>query len=287
MKNYCQSILLFLVLLSISSCGPIWLSLDSYTQYGEIDLKRPILTMDQYDERSATHARPYIINMDSAQVSYIVFGSEHTKDPNDSQLSTMKRMWTEFKPTVALVEARLSFLFRWFSDPTERFGESGFVYDLAKDDDIPTYTWEPPFEKEIAYMLKQFPQKRVALFYVLRPYLGQVRHSKPDDPDGFVEGTRGRRTKLPGLTHSLRDVAEIDSIWSADFQGLPDWRNSSDAYGWPGYLNDIAKVSNAFRDEHFIRVIIHLTRNGERVFAVCGSSHAVKIEEALKATLAE
>jgi hypothetical protein len=32
------------------------------------------------------------------------------------------------------------------------------------------------------------------------------------------------------------------------------------------------------------RVLIDLARGGERVFAVCGSSHAVKLEPALRAT---
>jgi hypothetical protein len=39
------------------------------------------------------------------------------------------------------------------------------------------------------------------------------------------------------------------------------------------------------RDEHFARVIIHFARSGERVSAVAGSSHAVKLDAALRATL--
>jgi hypothetical protein len=80
-------------------------------------------------------------------------------------------------------------------------------------------------------------------------------------------------------------VAAIDSIWRADFSGLSDWRELSDEYGWPGYLGDVAASSNAFRDEHFARVIIDLVNKGHRVFAVSGSSHAVKLHPALQAAL--
>jgi hypothetical protein len=127
--------------------------------------------------------------------------------------------------------------------------------------------------------------KQTALFYILRPYFGQRKFEKPDDPDDMVQGIINRRTKWKGLEGSISSVEEIDSLWKADFSGLKDWRETDDRYGWPGYLNDIAKTSNAFRDEHFARVIIHLARKGERVFAVSGSSHAVKLETALRSMI--
>jgi hypothetical protein len=56
--------------------------------------------------------------------------------------------------------------------------------------------------------------------------------------------------------------------------------------GLARYLHDVWKTSNAARDEHFARVIIDLVRKNGRVFAVCGSSHAVKLDTALRAALA-
>lgn len=276
------NIIIFTISLLFLSCGPFWRSPEYYTQYDAFELKVPILTTEQYAERAATHSRPYIVSIDN---KLILFGAEHTKDPANEQIDSIKAQWHRFKPTVALVEGRLGFLFRWTSDPIERFGESGFVYDLAKYHGVPAFTWEPRFEDEIAWALKKFPQKRVALFYILRPYFGQVKFQKPEDPNDFVTGTIGRRTKLKGLENSINNIAEIDSIWKADFFDKKDWRDTDDRYGWIGYLNDIAKESNAFRDEHLIQVIIHLVKNGERLFVVCGSSHAVKLENALISTL--
>jgi len=270
------------LILIFSGCGPFWRSPDYFTAYGSIDLKEPILTMDQYSERAKDHPRPYIVTLGD---SILLFGAEHTKDPDDPQIDSIRAQWERFAPTVALVEGRLGFLFRWSSDPVSNYGESGLVFDLAKQRGIPAYTWEPPVEAEVAWVLRSHSAKRTALFYILRPYFGQRKFGRPDDPDGMVEGTIGRRTKWKGLEGSIGSVAEIDSIWKADFAGRGDWRETDDRYGWPGYLGEIGAASNAFRDEHFARVIIHLARNGERVYAVCGSSHAVKLESALRSTL--
>jgi hypothetical protein len=51
----------------------------------------------------------------------------------------------------------------------------------------------------------------------------------------------------------------------------------------PDFLG--AMDANQARDEHFAHVVVDLVRQGERVFAVCSSSHAVKLEPAFRATL--
>lgn len=81
----------------------------------------------------------------------------------------------------------------------------------------------------------------------------------------------------------MGDVTAVNQAWQNHFPNGPDWRDVSDEYGLPGFLGQID--GNLARDEHFVRVIIDLVEKGERVFAVAGSSHAVKLEAALQATL--
>ncbi len=266
------------LLLLLTSCGPFWRSPSYYTEYDTVILKEPPLSSEQYSLLNGKHSEPYVVSIPD---TLILFGARHTKDPKDPQIDSIETLWKLFEPNVALVEGRQGFLFRWFSDPIEHYGEGGYVADLAKESSVPYYTWEPPFEMEVREMLLHYPQKRVALFYILRPYFGQMKFGKPSDPDEFVAGTIVRRTTIEGLEGSINSVAEIDSLWGADFSGRKDWRDTDDRYGWPGYLNEIAASSNAFRDEHFARVIIHLVQKGKKVFAVCGSSHAVKLEKTL------
>jgi hypothetical protein len=134
--------------------------------------------------------------------------------------------------------------------------------------------------------LLSHPAEQVALFYILRPYFNNRRHGRPANPEEFVEEYRNKRTRIAGLENTLASIADIDAVWQRDFAERPDWRDTSDADGLPGYLHEVWKTSNATRDEHFARVIIHFARSGERVFAVAGLSHAVKLEPALRAALA-
>lgn len=279
--------LALLLSLLFLSCGPIWRSPAYYTDYPEISLTKPLMTPAEYDSVHPFHPQPYVVRYGNKRGAVLLFGSEHTKDPGNPQIAQIEELWKEFHPSVALVEGRMGFLFRWTMNPIETFGESGFVYELARDEGIGAFTWDPPFEKEIEFMVRRYPAPRVALFYVLRPYLSNYRHGKPDDPEGYVEEHRAKRTRYLGLEGTLPSIATIDSIWQTDFTGLRDWRDTSDEYGWPGYLGEIAASSNAFRDEHFVRTIIHLAMNGHRVFAVAGSSHAVKLDATLKASLAQ
>ena len=248
-------------------------------------LAPPILTMAEYDSLSETHARPYVVKVETAAGGVLLFGASHTRDPADPQLSVIDREWEAFAPSVALVEGRLGFLIPGLMHPVKVFGEMGAVAALAKSSGVRIYSWEPRRELEISRMLDSFPPERVALFYVLRPYFSQLRFGRPESPETFVEEYRRKRTRYPGLEGTLPSMAAVDSLWARDFAGLPDWRETSDAYGLPGYLADLSARSNALRDEHLAAIIVDLVRRGERVFAVAGSSHAVKLDAALRGTL--
>jgi len=84
----------------------------------------------------------------------------------------------------------------------------------------------------------------------------------------------------------ISSVAGIDAIWRRDFPNEADWRDTSDQFGLPGYLSAIAACANRARDEHLAQVIVDLSAQGERVFAIAGSSHAVKLEPVLDGVFA-
>lgn len=285
MSNFRKLLIFFIIIAIILAFASslFWRSPDYYTDYGSIELAAPLLTGEEYDALVDTHPRPYIVELETQNGgALLLYGSEHTQDPNDPQIADIQTRWNNFQPTVALVESRLGFFVQGFQNPVEEYGEMGWAFWLARKDNIPVYTWEAPREREIQYTLEQYPREQVALFYILRPYFSNLRYGKPDDPDSVAEGHIRERKDYPGIENTITSIAQIDAIWRRDFPGEADWRDTSDQFGLPGYLGEIASRSGEARDEHFVRVIIDLVQKGERVFAIAGSSHAVKLEPALQ-----
>jgi hypothetical protein len=261
-----------------------WRSPDYYTDYETIELAAPLLTSEEYGELVDIHPRPYILEIDTqADGALLLYGSEHTQNPNDQQIADIQTHWNDFQPSVALVESRLGFFVDGFQNPIAEYGEMGWVFSLARKDRVHVYTWEAPRELEIQYVLDEYPKEQVALFYILRPYFSNYRYGKPDNPDKVAEGYIRERSDYPGIENVITSVEQIDTIWRHDFPNEANWRDTSDQFGLPGYLGEIASRSGEVRDEHFVRVIIDLIQKGERVFAIAGSGHAVKLEPALKA----
>jgi hypothetical protein len=263
-----------------------WRSPPFYQSDGDVDarpLLAPVMSDADYDAVHNTFPRPFVVAIERAPGAVLLYGATHTRDPEHPEIADIRKRWESFRATVALVEGRLGFLLPGFMDPVKHLGEMGAVNALARRDGVKVYSWELPREREIALMLRSFPAERVALFYVLRPYFGQYRFGRPEKPDRFVEEHRAKRTQWPGLEGTLPSIAAIDAVWQRDFAGHPDWRDTSDEYGLPGYLGDLSSRSNAIRNEHLAHVILDLAGEGERVFAIAGSSHAVRLENTLRA----
>ena len=117
-------------------------------------------------EYSEGHDSPFFFRAGNV----VVFGAEHTKDPNDPQIALIDKLWDQLDPTVALVEGRLGFLAPGLMDPVETYGEPGHVLGLAKEHNADAFTWEMPEEELVAALAERHPKERVALFMVLRPY---------------------------------------------------------------------------------------------------------------------
>jgi len=279
-------LVLALVLLSMLHVAAVsWRSPAFYTDCEARVFSVPIMTMEEYGEVIEEHPRPYVVEIDSGGGAALLYGAEHSRNPDHPQNDDIRERWQAFAPTAALVEGRLGFLMPGFMDPVGQYGEGGLVFDLARRAGLPVWSWEPPRRVELASMLERWPAEKVALFYVLRPYFGTVRHGV-DDPEGFVEPYRRRRTSWSGLEGNLASMAELDAAWKRHVPAGPDWREVDDQWGLPDAFGPMGSRGNAVRDEHLASVVCDLVDRGHRVFAVMGSSHAVKLDAAMRALLA-
>lgn len=251
----------------------IWRSPKFYMEKNSCDEFQNVLTMKQYGQLTDNHERPYIIKGENV----LIFGSEHIKDPSDPQNIAIENSFNEFNPTVVLVEGRLGFLIPYVMNPVKKFGEMGKAAELAKKKSLPIYSWDSPKSEQLNSLRDQFEDEQIALKEILNPYFANLRFGKPESPETYVEQYLNRAEWL-GVQDKIRSIDDIDRIWKSDFPTEKDWRDTSDQWGLPGYLAEIADYSNYVRNQHLVCVINQLLNQGERVFVICGSSHAVCIK---------
>lgn len=287
MKRIITFILLFFgIILILFMTDVLWKSPSYYTTAQQKTLKAPIMDMETYMNGIVKeHRRPYIYTVKSKNKgTVIILGVKHTRDKSHSQFDSIRHYWNIYKPDIALVEGRMGFFFKWVHDPIEKYGESGLTTKLAKHDNVDLFTWEPAREDEINLLLKKHSAKQLAMFYSLRPFFGISVEERRNNPEEKLQELIEERTDYNQLKNTISSWKEIDSIWTKEFPDI-DWRSYSTSHGWPGYFNDIWNSSNLSRDEHMIQIILEQVENNKTVFVTMGSSHAPRIENALKSTI--
>ncbi len=259
----------------------LWMS-PPYFNVEEYDvLEVSIMSMDQYDDIVNTHRRPYYFSISNLEGSAHIIGVDHTNDLEHHHLDSIKVKWNQVKPSVALVESRLGFLFALTQNPIEKYGERGLTAALAKKDDARVYTWEPEREKEVSFLLNKYSGQQLALFYVLRPYFSYSINYRENNSEALLDKLIEERTAYQGLQNLIRSSKDIEDILNRDYPDF-DWKAHLSAKGWPeGYLREIWNDSNLFRDKHMVQIIIELVAKGETVFVTMGTSHAPRIEKTL------
>jgi len=286
MKKFIAIVLFFVgSILLLFLFDIIWKSPSYYKPAEQIPLTAPITDMETYMKYESNHKRPYIYTVKAktgGQV--IVLGTEHLNDVEHPQFDSIRKYWNSYKPTVALVEGRLGFYFKWIHNPIEKFGESGLTAELAKKENIDLFTWEPTREDEIEILKTKYSAKKLAMFYSLRPFFGIPKEKRKENPEEKLQNLINERTDYSYLKGAINSWKEIDSLWKQDFPDI-DWRNYNSGYGWPGYFHNIWNSSNLTRDEHMLQIILNLVQKGETVLVTMGASHAPRIEEALRKTI--
>jgi len=284
MKKIIIFIIAFITLIALLFIMDVfWKSPSYYKTEKHYDLKVPIMNMDDYMNGIVSeHRRPYIYTISKENKGkVIVLGVEHVKDAANPQFDSIRQYWDKYQPDVALVEGRMGFFFSWINDPIELYGESGLTSDLAKKNKADLFTWEPDRSDEIELLIKKHPAQKLAIFYSLRPFFGIPKTEREKNPEALLQDLIDERTDYKHLKHTITTWQEVDSIWKQDFPDI-DWRTYPSGYGFPGYFNDIWNSSNLSRDEHMIQIILEQVNVGKTVFVTMGSSHAPRIENALR-----
>lgn len=280
MKNKILKTTLWLISAAIALLATIylvaWKSPAYYPPTTCTDTDPRIIPFSRYDSIS-DHPRPLILQ----NANVVVFGATHTRDPLHPEIAEIEFTWEKLNPTIALVEGRLDFLLPVIMDPVKNLGEGGKVKQLAMKSDVPLYNWDLSKEELAKQLKRSFTAEQIALAQILNPYFSNLRFGKPASPENFISEYL-HRASFVGLEKKFTSADDVDREWKLQFPTGPDWRDVSDEYGLPGYLANYMSATNDIRNNHLVCTIQQLVAKGERVYVICGSSHAACIEAAIK-----
>jgi hypothetical protein len=273
-------IAVWLLVIVIVLLGTVYLIAWRSPQY--YTLKTVVITGDSITPFSsypliAGHPRPYIIE----GKNFVIIGATHTRDPKHPEIDQIEERWKALKPTVALVEGRLGFLLPGIMNPVKELGEGGKVQQLAKADGVPLYNWDYSKDVLATQLQTTFNAEQVALAQILNPYFSNLRFGRPASPENFVREYLGR-ARFVGQQEHFKTVADVDRSWKKHFPESKDWRETSDETALPGYLNDMMVRTNDLRNRRLVMIVKELVVRQERVFLICGSSHAACVAPAFQ-----
>lgn len=255
-----------------------WKSPSYYTITGTYSAKDSVIPFKDYHLVN-DHARPFVVE----GKNYVIFGASHTRDPQDPEIKQVEEKWNKLQPTVALIEGRLDFFLPGVMNPVEKLGEGGKVKQLASKNNIPIYNWDLSKEVLARQLQPTFTAEQIALAQILNPYFGQLRFGKPESPENYIS-EYFKRAAYVGQEKNFQTVADIDRAWKKYFPSAKDWRETSDEYELPGYLSAMLTYTNDLRNRQLVAAVKELLAKNEKVFVICGSSHAVCVEPAFRST---
>lgn len=250
--------------------------------WSSIPVDLPLRNGMEHDAaRDRNGGEPYILEIQAgAPGAILYYGASHTQASNHPQIADIAARWDSFRPTVALCEGRSrGYFFGALIEPFAGLPEPALVHKLARRDEVPLFSLEPPYRDEVAALLEEFSPEQVALYFFLRVYMSEAQGIAKER---LASDLLAKRTDVEGLRGSLTSLTAVDALWRRDFPEREDWRILK-AEPQGTYLSDMSTRSRRIRGEHMVRTVTDLARKGERVFAVVGSGHVIRQEWNLRA----
>lgn len=252
------------------------------------------------------HEQPYIYEIVRGDKKLVYFGAYHAYDPADPMFAEIQQRFDDLKPDVVVVEgmgklseqsAMVSEKVRQMSleDVTRKGGEAAFAMKLAVDTGIEVVSPEPDDRAEIADLEAHgFTKEQIFAFHMYRSVAQYWRQVPASAIDEFIEpyiDMFKASVDWKDFDFSLDHLEEIGrGIWgeAANLEDVDAANARIDPVPWSGteknqtVVNEVARRSSQFRDEHIVSAIRQLAKKHDRILAMYGASHAFMQQPALR-----
>ncbi|MBX7230239.1 MAG: hypothetical protein K1X48_11630 [Burkholderiaceae bacterium] len=210
-------------------------------------------------------------------------GIRHTYESSDPQIALIEKFFTEFRPTLVLIEGGNWPVAASKTDAIKLYGEMGFLRFLAASEKLESRSFDTDLHIEITEALKYHSPEDVKLYFLLR-MVPQFRAR-----DG-LEAVNDRMTEYLNLIHTSnsfglslppttapKNLQELNEMFILRFGPLVDWRtvdaNLSISDKKFKLLLDIDKTVNEFRNNVIEKEIFIAMDKNFRVMILSGYTH--------------
>jgi len=250
-----------------------------------------LLTPQEYQAKQKESPYVYTLEDDSHEQQLTYIGFHHSFDPQNPDFKVIEDEWerfkgkTEGKRRIAFIEGGTRDGRGSRDEAIVSDGEAGLVTWLGKQDSIEVYSPEPPEDEEKNMLNKKYGKNLVDLYdfcrsadqynrllpgkrkeMSFREYA--LRNSSEDNYDSVVNDYKS----ITGRDFSLEDTDYIHELTNP--HPLPESKST--------VINQIARDSGDFRDQWILSEIDMHWGEGDSMFIVYGSRHALAQEAAVR-----
>ncbi|MBI5078179.1 MAG: hypothetical protein HZB11_02310 [Candidatus Yonathbacteria bacterium] len=242
---------------------------------------------------------PYMYHFSSGDQHLYFFGSSHTYNPNDEQISKLEAFWAEFEAITkgmqrkVLVEGGMRLVLNSKKEAIETGGEIQYTALLAAQSGIPVESPEPPASHWFQILASRFSKDAVAYYDFARIcYQWNQKNVRPAF-ESYVSNFLESDTRNSGWSDydfSLEHMKKIHyelfhTVFKEDDkQFFYDIINPTTSFS---VINEVSHADDeGIRDTYiFLEIKRHL-EEGKSLFIIYGQQHAVILEAALKKLMA-
>ncbi len=258
-------------------------------------MKASDLLMKYEDYSKLEHETPYTFALEKDNQFIYYFGEHHTFDPDDEQFRKNETYWNEFisktngENCIALVEGGKRPLYKTRDESILKQGGAGFLTWLATQENIETFSPEPPAKYVFSELEKHFAKEEIEYYFFARmcyqwnnlvekpPFEVYVGNSLKYDKS--ESGWNNFDFSIENMKKITKDMFAIEFDENArDF--FYKIINPTTTFS---KINEVSRFEDeGFRDTYIVDQIERLWKEGKNIFIVYGASHAVVQEKALK-----
>jgi len=255
--------------------------------------------MSYAEYSSKEYFAPYTYHLSNGDQHLYFFGSRHTYNPDDEQISKLEVFWAEFEVVTKGVQRKLLMeggkraILNSKKEAIETGGEIQYAVFLASQSGISTESPEPPASHWFQELAKKFSKDAVAYYDFARTCYQWNQMDVRPGFESYVASFIGSNVKNSGWNDydfSLEHMREIHhQLFGTDFKEddkefFYDVINPTTSFS---IINEVSRADDeGIRDTYILSEIEQYWREGNSLFIIYGLQHAVILEGALRKLVA-